>query len=90
MRYQSSPSNHTEQLQQSTQERAEQQRLARKEELKVTQEDNKRWAANRERVMAERNSENTEVTLTQLKENKKKGGLSSLLCAKPSFSKLPN
>ncbi|WP_227741135.1 MULTISPECIES: hypothetical protein [Vibrio] len=55
----------------------------------MTQEDNKRWAANRERVMAERNSENTEVTLTQLKENKKKGGLSSLLCAKPSFSKLP-
>lgn len=89
MRYQSSPSDHTEQVQQSVQERATQQRLARKEELKVTQADNKRWAANRERVIAERSNENTDVALTPLKENKKKNGLSSLLCAKPSFSKLP-
>ncbi len=89
MRYQSSPSDHTEQVQQSVQERATQQRLARKEELKVTQADNKRWAANRERVIAERSNENTDVALTPLKENKKKSGLSSLLCAKPSFSKLP-
>ncbi|EOA9036302.1 hypothetical protein ACIMS2_003715 [Vibrio harveyi] len=89
MRYQSPPSDHTEQAQQSVQERAEQQRIARREELKVTQADNKRWAANRERVLAERNNENTDVALTQLKEKKKKSGLSSLLCAKPSFSKLP-
>ncbi|MGR5123096.1 hypothetical protein ACPV33_10340 [Vibrio harveyi] len=89
MRYQSPPSDHTEQAQQSVQERAEQQRIARREELKVTQVDNKRWAANRERVLAERNNENTDVALTQLKEKKKKSGLSSLLCAKPSFSKLP-
>ncbi|MDA0122553.1 MULTISPECIES: hypothetical protein [Vibrio] len=89
MRYQSPPSDHTEQAQQSVQERAEQQRIARREELKVTQADNKRWAANRERVLAERNSENTDVALTPLKEKKKKSGLSSLLCAKPSFSKLP-
>ncbi|WP_050921402.1 hypothetical protein [Vibrio harveyi] len=89
MRYQSPPSDHTEQAQQSVQERAEQQRIARREELKVTQADNKRWAANRERVLAERNNENTDVTLTPLKEKKKKSGLSSLLCAKPSFSKLP-
>ncbi|MFV8405604.1 hypothetical protein ACNO6G_10900 [Vibrio harveyi] len=89
MRYQSPPSDHTEQAQQSVQERAEQQRIARREELKVTQADNKRWAANRERVLAERNNENTDVALTPLKEKKKKSGLSSLLCAKPSFSKLP-
>ncbi|EMJ3467188.1 hypothetical protein V7L80_002148 [Vibrio harveyi] len=89
MRYQSPPSDHTEQAQQSVQERAEQQRIARREELKVTQADNKRWAANRERVLAERNNENTDVALTPLKETKKKSGLSSLLCAKPSFSKLP-
>ncbi|MGR2802637.1 hypothetical protein [Vibrio harveyi] len=89
MRYQSPPSDHTEQAQQSVQERAEQQRIARREELKVTQADNKRWAANRERVLAERNDENTDVALTPLKEKKKKSGLSSLLCAKPSFSKLP-
>ncbi|MCQ9085568.1 hypothetical protein [Vibrio harveyi] len=89
MRYQSPPSDHTEQAQQSVQERAEQQRTARREELKVTQADNKRWAANRERVLAERNNENTDVALTPLKEKKKKSGLSSLLCAKPSFSKLP-
>ncbi|HDM8169366.1 TPA: hypothetical protein P0E23_001973 [Vibrio harveyi] len=89
MRYQSPPSDHTEQAHQSVQERAEQQRIARREELKVTQADNKRWAANRERVLAERNNENTDVALTPLKEKKKKSGLSSLLCAKPSFSKLP-
>ncbi|WP_187992975.1 hypothetical protein [Vibrio harveyi] len=89
MRYQSPPSDHTEQAQQSVQERAEQQRIARREELKVTQADNKRWAANRERVLAERNNESTDVALTPLKEKKKKSGLSSLLCAKPSFSKLP-
>ncbi|WP_274880916.1 hypothetical protein [Vibrio harveyi] len=89
MRYQSPPSDHTEQAQQSVQERAEQQRIARREELKVTQADNKRWAANRERVLAERNNENTDVALTPLKEKKKKSGLSSLLRAKPSFSKLP-
>ncbi|WP_049535957.1 hypothetical protein [Vibrio harveyi] len=89
MRYQSPPSDHTEQAHQSVQERAEQQRIARREELKVTQVDNKRWAANRERVLAERNNENTDVALTPLKEKKKKSGLSSLLCAKPSFSKLP-
>ncbi|MHA2782467.1 hypothetical protein [Vibrio harveyi] len=89
MRYQSPPSDHTEQAQQSVQERAEQQRIARREELKVTQADNKRWAAHRERVLAERNNENTDVALTPLKEKKKKSGLSSLLCAKPSFSKLP-
>ncbi|HDM8053251.1 hypothetical protein [Vibrio harveyi] len=89
MRCQSPPSDHTEQAQQSVQERAEQQRIARREELKVTQADNKRWAANRERVLAERNNENTDVALTPLKEKKKKSGLSSLLCAKPSFSKLP-
>ncbi|EKO3870092.1 hypothetical protein P0E20_004082 [Vibrio harveyi] len=89
MRYQSPPSDHAEQAQQSVQERAEQQRIARREELKVTQADNKRWAANRERVLAERNNENTDVALTPLKEKKKKSGLSSLLCAKPSFSKLP-
>ncbi|MGR5516292.1 hypothetical protein ACPV5H_12920 [Vibrio harveyi] len=89
MRYQSPPSDHTEQAQQSVQERTEQQRIARREELKVTQADNKRWAANRERVLAERNNENTDVALTPLKEKKKKSGLSSLLCAKPSFSKLP-
>lgn len=89
MRYQSPPSDHTEQAQQSVQERAEQQRIARGEELKVAQADNKRWAANRERVLAERNNENTDVALTPLKEKKKKSGLSSLLCAKPSFSKLP-
>ncbi|GBL00766.1 hypothetical protein VH1709_contig00050-0083 [Vibrio harveyi] len=89
MRYQSPPSDHTEQAQQSVQERAEQQRIARREELKVTQADNKRWAANRERVLAERNNENTDVALTPLKEKKKKSGLSSLLCAKPSFSKPP-
>ncbi|MEZ8720162.1 hypothetical protein AB6D66_03720 [Vibrio pomeroyi] len=89
MRYQSSPSNYTEQTQQSPQERAHQQRLARKEELTVTQADNQRWAENRERVIAERNNENTDVTLTQLKEDKKKSGFSSLLCAKPTFSKLP-
>ncbi|HHP0469518.1 TPA: hypothetical protein ACRZ6V_001173 [Vibrio harveyi] len=89
MRYQSPPSDHTEQAHQSVQERAEQQRIARREELKVTQADNKRWAANRERVLAERNNENTDVALTPLKEKKKKRGLSSLLCAKPSFSKLP-
>ncbi|MBY6236858.1 hypothetical protein KUV99_11875 [Vibrio harveyi] len=89
MRYQSPPSDHTDQAQQSVQERAEQQRIARREELKVTQADNKRWAANRERVLAERNNENTDVALTPLKEKKKKSGLSSLLCAKPSFSKLP-
>ncbi|QFQ77317.1 hypothetical protein [Vibrio harveyi] len=89
MRYQSPPSDHTEQAQQSVQERAEQQRIARREELKVTQADNKRWAANRERVLAERNNENTDVALMPLKEKKKKSGLSSLLCAKPSFSKLP-
>ncbi|MFZ3439652.1 hypothetical protein L2D37_18125 [Vibrio harveyi] len=89
MRYQSPPSDHTEQAHQSVQERAEQQRIARRAELKVTQADNKRWAANRERVLAERNNENTDVALTPLKEKKKKSGLSSLLCAKPSFSKLP-
>ncbi|EKO3863713.1 hypothetical protein JFR02_002863 [Vibrio harveyi] len=89
MRYQSPPSDHTEQAHQSVQERAEEQRIARREELKVTQADNKRWAANRERVLAERNNENTDVALTPLKEKKKKSGLSSLLCAKPSFSKLP-
>ncbi|EPV1125561.1 hypothetical protein ACP6H1_18050 [Vibrio harveyi] len=89
MRYQSPPSDHAEQAQQSVQERAEQQRIARREELKVTQADNKRWAANRERVLAERNNENTDVALTPLKEKKKKSGLSSLLCTKPSFSKLP-
>lgn len=89
MRYQSPPSDHTEQAHKSVQERAEQQRIARREELKVTQADNKRWAANRERVLAERNNENTDVALTPLKEKKKKSGLSSLLCAKPSFSKLP-
>ncbi|EKY4196933.1 hypothetical protein RCQ53_004243 [Vibrio harveyi] len=89
MRYQSPPSDHTEQAQQSVQERAEQQRISRREELKVTRADNKRWAANRERVLAERNNENTDVALTPLKEKKKKSGLSSLLCAKPSFSKLP-
>ncbi|WP_050908893.1 hypothetical protein [Vibrio harveyi] len=89
MRYQSPPSDHTEQAQQSVQGRAEQQRIARREELKVTQADNKRWAANRERVLAERNNENTDVALTPLKEKKKKSGLSSLLCAKPSFSKPP-
>ena len=89
MRYQSSPSTHTEQIQQSPQERATQQRLARKEELTVTKADNQRWAENRERVIAERNNENTDITLTQLKEDKKKRGFSSLLCAKPTFSKLP-
>ncbi|WP_322852155.1 hypothetical protein [Vibrio harveyi] len=72
MRYQSPPSDHTEQAQQSVQERAEQQRIARGEELKVAQADNKRWAANRERVLAERNNENTDVALTPLKEKRKR------------------
>ncbi|MCV3263066.1 hypothetical protein OGZ01_09790 [Vibrio harveyi] len=86
MRYQSPPSDHTEQAQQSVQERAEQQRIARREELKkVTQADNKRWAANRERVLAERNNENTDVALTPLKEKKKEWSQFIVVCKTEFF-----
>ncbi len=85
MRYQSPPSDHTEQAQQSVQERAEQQRIARREELKVTQADNKRWAANRERVLAERNNENTDVALTPLKEKKEKEWSQFIVVCKTEF-----
>lgn len=85
MRYQSPPSDHTEQAQQSVQERAEQQRIARREELKVTQADNKRWAANRERVLAERNNENTDVALTPLKEKEKEWSQFIVVCKTEFF-----
>ncbi|WP_017021156.1 hypothetical protein [Aliivibrio logei] len=80
-----------EEVQQETsRERAARHSQERRAEFDFTESDEKRWAENRERVLAERNNENTDVVLTPLKENKKKSGLSSLLCAKPSLSKLPS
>ncbi|WP_425628420.1 pesticin C-terminus-like muramidase [Vibrio neptunius] len=56
MRYQSFPSEDPER-QETTRERAKRQRRERREELKYTPEDYRRWAANRERVIAERKAD---------------------------------
>lgn len=73
----------------TTQQRQVRQREARRKELTFNDEDEKRWAANRERVKSQRSRTTTPVVLSPLRDDKKKSKLSSLLRVKPSSSKLP-
>ncbi|SGZ08968.1 hypothetical protein [Moritella viscosa] len=63
MRYQSLPSSHLEENQETTKERALRQRLERRAELTYTASDYQRWAKNRNRVIAEREKEKADAKL---------------------------
>ncbi|SGZ10940.1 Putative uncharacterized protein [Moritella viscosa] len=65
MRYQSLPSSHLEENQETTKERALRQRLERRAELTYTASDYQRWAKNRNRVIAERQKEKAEAELAK-------------------------
>ena len=64
MRYESSPVA-PEERQETTRERAARQRRERQEELRSTASDEKRWAENRERVLAERKAVQQAYDLTE-------------------------
>ena len=64
MRYESSPVA-PEERQETTRERAARQRWERQEELRSTANDEKRWAENRERVLAERKAVQQAYDLTE-------------------------
>lgn len=64
MRYESSPVA-PEERQETTRERAARQRWERQEELRSTASDEKRWAENRERVLAERKAVQQAYDLTE-------------------------
>ncbi|MFM2594156.1 hypothetical protein AAFX19_14990 [Vibrio harveyi] len=64
MRYESTPVA-PEETQETTRERAARQRRERQEELRYTASDEKRWAENRERVLAERKAAQQAYDLTE-------------------------
>ncbi|WP_299142821.1 cell envelope integrity protein TolA [uncultured Vibrio sp.] len=64
MRYQSTPVI-LEERQETTRERAARQRCKREEELRYTANDERRWAENRERVLAERKAAQQAYDLTE-------------------------
>ncbi|HHX8467090.1 TPA: hypothetical protein ACVO0H_003715 [Vibrio diabolicus] len=64
MRYESAPVT-PEERQETTKERAARQRRERQEELRSTASDEKRWAENRERVLAERKTVQQAYDLTE-------------------------
>ncbi|KJR20155.1 hypothetical protein UF29_10560 [Vibrio parahaemolyticus] len=64
MRYESAPVT-PEERQETTKERAARQRRERQEELRSTASDEKRWAENRERVLAERKAVQQAYDLTE-------------------------
>ncbi|EHV5549741.1 hypothetical protein K0W38_000888 [Vibrio vulnificus] len=69
MRYESAPVA-PEERQETTRERAARQRRERQEELRYTASDEKRWAENRERVLAERKPAQQAYDLTKEEWNK--------------------
>ncbi|EPP5327807.1 hypothetical protein ACUSRP_001581 [Vibrio alginolyticus] len=69
MRYESAPVAPVER-QKTTRERTVRQRLERQEELRYTASDEKRWAENRERVLAERKAAQQAYDLTKEEWNK--------------------
>ena len=58
------------------QQRQVRQREARRKELTFNDEDEKRWAVNRERVKSQRSRTTTPVVLSPLRDDKKKSKLS--------------
>ncbi|EGR0767571.1 hypothetical protein C4G66_RS05060 [Vibrio parahaemolyticus] len=69
MRYESAPATPVERPK-TTRERAARQRRERQEELRYTASDEKRWAENRERVLAERKPAQQAYDLTKVEWNK--------------------
>ncbi|EPF2957332.1 hypothetical protein ACSL9D_002561, partial [Vibrio alginolyticus] len=69
MRYESAPVTPIERPK-TTRERAARQRRERQEELRYTASDEKRWAENRERVLAERKPAQQAYDLTKEEWNK--------------------